>query len=347
MTNNISKPLVSLLVAVRNEENYIEGCLQSIINQDYPQGSLEVIIADGLSTDNTVSIINKLIDGRKNFKLIQNSGKIQSKGWNLAIDVSQGEVLSIVSGHIILPPDYVSVLVETLLRSGVDMVGGSVQIISSTQIGETISLAMTTSFGMGNAGFRLATEEIETDTVFMGFCWRSVYEKIGKYDEELVRNQDDEFSYRLRKAGGKIVCNPSVKSTYYNRASINGLWKQFFNYGLWKVRVLQKHPKQMSIRQFVPPLFVLTSLSSLIISFFIPIFWFLFSLIIGLYLIVNIAVSILHSFKKGWKHLIRLPFVYSILHISYGLGFLVGLVKFINRWHDKVGKVPQVKSFHT
>jgi glycosyltransferase involved in cell wall biosynthesis len=326
------KPVVSLLLAVRNEENHIKACLNSIFEQDYPSHLLEVIIADGRSTDKTKEVIKKLIIHKKNYQLIDNPKIIQSSGWNLALENCNGEVISIVSGHITLPKDYVSELVDTLNRTNAEMVGGSVNIISHSKIGQAICIAMGSAFGVGNARYRLAKVEEETDTVFMGFCRRSVYEKIGGYDETLTKNQDDEFSYRLRKAGGRIICNPEVKSTYYSRSTYQSLWRQYFQYGFYKVRVLQKHPGQMRPRQFVPLLFVLGLILSLVLAAFFSWGWIGLVGLVGLYAFANLAVSLMLAKREGWRYFWLLPTAFATIHVSYGLGFLVGLFKFYDRW---------------
>jgi hypothetical protein len=166
-----------------------------------------------------------------------------------------------------------------------------------------------------------------------------VFETIGLFDEELVRDQDDEFNYRLREAGGKILLSPKIKSEYTVRSSPGALWKQYFQYGFWKVRVLQKHPRQMRPRQFVPPAYVL----SLLISIFLtlsPVTRSLSFVVPLIYLLANLSASLYTASKRGWRYLPLLLVTFAILHLSYGSGFLVGLLKFWNRWGDKVGKTP-------
>ncbi len=333
------QPLVSLLVAMRNEAAHIEECIRSILNQDYPKEKIEVFILDGQSDDDSRKIVEEVIAGKKNYHLLDNPKRIQSVAWNLGVQLSHGDVISIVSGHSKLSSDYVSKAIETLLRTNVDMVGGSIRATSSKYTGDAIALAMSTPFGVGNANFRYSEREQETDTVFMGFCWRATYEKIGGFDEELIRNQDDEFSNRLRKAGGRIICNPKIISYYNSRATLPSLWSQYYQYGYYKVRVLQKHHRQMSLRQFVPPAFVLSLFGSAFLalspvppalSLIIPLF----------YIFANLCASILTVSKHGWRSLPLLPIIFAILHLSYGLGFLIGLIKFWNRWGDKIGVVP-------
>ncbi len=341
--SNKDYPLVSLLVAMRNEARFIERCLSSIFAQDYPADRLEVFTIDGSSKDASWETVERLIEGHPNHHLISNPDVIQAAAWNLGIKVSHGDVIGIVSAHSELAPAYVAKAVETLQRTGAEMVGGPVQAVSQGMRGEAIALAMSTPFGVGGARFRFTEREEETDTVFMGVCSRSVFEKIGGFDEEMVRNQDDELSYRLLECGGHIVCNPAIQSRYNNRSTFRSLWRQYFQYGYWKVRVMQKHPRQMRSRQFVPPVFVGTLLFSALLTLFYPPGWFLPVLVAGSYILANLTASLWTAGQRGWKYLPLLPVIYGILHFSYGLGFLAGLVKFINRWRDKYGKVPGFK----
>lgn len=201
---------------------------------------------------------------------------------------------------------------------------------------------MSSKFGVGNSSFRTETGQTKlADTVPFPAYTRAVIEKVGLYDEELVRNQDDEYNYRIREAGGKILLADDVRSDYYSRGSLKKLWKQYFQYGYWKVRVLQKHPRQMSLRQFVPPVFVLALILSLIWVFITPQGWIALVGLVGLYLLANLANTVITVWGQGIKKLLLLPVAFAIIHISYGLGFLIGLFKFWNRWHDKTGKVPQ------
>lgn len=340
-------PMVSLLVAMRNEARYIERCIRSLLAQDYPADKLEVFIFDGQSTDDSWKISEQLIAGRPLFYLRPNPERIQSEAWNQGIAQSKGDVVGIVSAHSVLAPDYVSKAIEVLQRTNADMVGGPVRAQSEDYTGEAIAVAMSTPFGVGGANFRYTDKELETDTVFMGLCKRDMYMKIGGFDLEMVRNQDDELSYRLTKNGGKIVCSPLIRSEYFSRSTLGSLWTQYYQYGFYKVRVLQKHPLQMRPRQFVPFAFVAALIASFILalsSFFFPLSSFILplsSFIPLFYLLTNILASLYTAATRGWKYLPLLPLVFAILHLSYGLGFLVGLFKFRSRWNDREGKVPR------
>lgn len=332
--------MVSLLVAMRNEARYIERCLQSLHQQDYPADKLEVFVFDGQSMDDSWMIAEQLMQARPLFFLRPNPERIQSEAWNKGIAQSHGDVVGIVSAHSVLAPDYVSKAIEVLQRTSADMVGGPVRAQSENNIGEAIAVAMSTPFGVGGANFRYTDKELETDTVFMGLCKRDIYMKIGGFDLDMVRNQDDELSYRLTKNGGKIVCSPLIRSEYFSRSTLGSLWKQYYQYGYYKVRVLQKHPLQMRARQFIPFIFVFALIISALFTL-IPILRPLFPVIPVLYLLANLLASLYTAATRGWKYLPVLPVVFTILHLSYGLGFLVGLFKFRNRWNDREGKVPR------
>ena len=337
---NQNIPVVSLLIAMKNEEKYISDCLESLFAQDYPAEKLEVLILDGLSKDKSREIVKQLIQGKIHYKLINNPQVIQSSAWNLGIEKSSGQIISIVSAHSILSKNYVSKAVDTFFRTGADLVGGPMNAIGENNIAKVISIATSSPFGIGGAKFHYTNKEEIVDTVYMGFCARELYETVGGFDEEMVRNQDDELSYRILDNGGVIVCNPEIESNYFNRASFRSLWKQYFQYGYWKVRVLQKHPKQMRIRQFIPPLFVFSLLLSIILTLSFNWGWLILILTTGSYLIANITASLNIAIKERKEYLVFLPGTFVIIHLSYGLGFLIGLIKFLNRWSDTKGLVP-------
>ena len=155
-----------------------------------------------------------------------------------------------------------------------------------------------------------------------------------------MRNQDDEYNYRLRELGAKLLLAADVHSRYYSRGSLRSLWRQYYQYGLWKVRVLQKHPRQMSLRQFIPPLFVLALLTGALLGLFWQPGRWLLAATAGAYLLANLGASFWQARRSGAQALLALPPVFAILHLSYGLGFLVGLLRFAGRWGDRQGKAP-------
>lgn len=334
-------PLVSIIIPVRNESTYIERGLLSLLTQDYPADCMEVLIADGMSTDNTRQLIYDLSRSHPelNIFVLDNPSKIVPTGINLALRQAKGDIIIRMDGHTFIAPDYVSQCVEAIQRLHADNVGGKMHGIGSNFFGETVALSTSIPFGIGNGRFHYSDKEEWVDTVYMGAWQRSVFERIGLFDEELVRDQDDEFNYRLRSMDGKILLSPKIKSEYTVRGSPFALWKQYFQYGFWKIRVLQKHPRQMSLRQFVPPAFVLGLLGSVLLAFFSS-FRPLSLVVPILYAMANLTVSVITSVKEGWKYMPLLPVVFSILHVSYGFGFLTGLIRFANRWGDRHGQVP-------
>lgn len=332
---------VSILIPIRNEGNYISQCLQAVSRQDYPSDRFEILISDGLSTDNTKALVAEWMKNDHRIRLFDNPQKIVPTGMNRLIPQAKGEVIIRVDGHCVIAPDYVRNCVRHLQEDGVDGVGGPMHSIGEDLISEVTALAMSSKFGVGNSSFRTESGVTKlADTVPFPAYKRSIIEKVGLYDEELVRNQDDEYNYRIREAGGKILLAEDVKSEYYSRGSLLKLWKQYFQYGFWKVRVLQKHPRQMSLRQFVPLAFVLALVLTLFLSLLVPWGWKALLALVGAYFLTNLSASIIIGSGQGINKLLLLPLAFAIIHFSYGLGFLVGLFKFWNRWKDKVGKVP-------
>ncbi|MCP4122006.1 MAG: glycosyltransferase family 2 protein, partial [Bacteroidetes bacterium] len=271
--------------------------------------------------------------------VLDNPQKIVPTGINIALRQAKGDIIIRVDGHTIIAPDYVRQCVNAIQGTGADNVGGKMNAVTNIPFGKAVALATSTPFGIGGGRFHYSNEEEWVDTVYMGAWPRTVFDAIGLFDEELVRNQDDEFNYRLRSAGGKILLSPKIKSEYTVRSSPKALWRQYYQYGFWKIRVLQKHHRQMSIRQFIPPAFVLALLLSLFFAL-LPATRILSPLIPLLYLIANLGASVITASKRDLQYLPLLPVTFAILHLSYGYGFLVGLFKFWNRWGDKKGKVP-------
>lgn len=333
--------MITIILPIRDEGSKIRLVLDSILAQDYIQDQTEVLIADGLSSDETREIIREYQERVPYIYLIDNPGRIVPTGMNLALAQTKGNIIIRVDGHCVIAPDYVSKCVKHLVMDHVDGVGGAMETIGETPLSETISLAMSSQFGVGNSSFRTTVgKTILVDTIPFPAYTRAIIERVGLYDEELVRNQDDEYNYRIREMGGKLLLADDVRSKYYSRASLWKLWMQYFQYGFYKVRVLQKHPKQMSFRQFVPPLFVLGLLLSFCVTLSVAWGWIFLALIVGIYLAANFGATVTTAFRKSWRHLPLLPVCFAILHTSYGVGFLCGLFNFWNRWNDKKGKVP-------
>lgn len=335
LTNQAAKTLpgtfVSVVMPVRNEAQFIERSLRSVLMQDYPSDRFEVIVADGMSNDGTREIIRRL--GSQNVRVIENPQHVAATGLNLALREAKGEVVIRVDGHCEVASDYVRRCVTLLEKGSVECVGGPLNTIGETYAARVIASAMSSRFGVGGASFRVGTNaEKFVDTVAFPAYRRDTLRRVGDFDEELVRNQDDEYNYRLRRLGGRILLSPDIHSQYYSRANLRSLGSQYFQYGFWKVRVMQKHPRQMRARQFAPAGFILGLLVLALVSALVTSGWIALVGYVASYLLANLIASILAARRTHWTAVALLPVTFLTMHFAYGLGFIVGLLKFWNRW---------------
>ena len=328
--------MISIILPIRNEAKYIKQTLESILCQKNIEQEIEFLIVDGMSTDGTRDIIIKYQKDHPNIQLIDNPEKIVSTGFNRALNEAKGDIIIRVDGHCEIAPDYIQKCLECLEKINADCVGGATEHVASGLVGKSIKLAQSSFFGVGGVSFRKKVEKGEyVDTLAFGAYKREVFDQLGGYDEELVRNQDDEFNFRMIQNDGKIWLDPSIKSTYTQRNSFTGLFKQYFQYGFYKVRVMQKRRGIASWRHVVPGLFVLGLLTSFSIFIIygnnIPIL----SLCLP-YLSFSIFATIFELIKtpSNFISVMMLPLTFYILHISYGLGFLLGLIYFWDKWGD-------------
>jgi glycosyltransferase involved in cell wall biosynthesis len=336
----LMQPRVSIIMPVRNEAAYIARSLRAVDEQDYPHELMEVIVSDGMSTDGTREVVHAFRLRGIQLHLIDNLERIAPTAMNRAMRIASGDVIVRVDGHCEIAPDYVRRCVAHLQQANVQGVGGPIETLGETLLAGSISAAMSSRFGVGGSAFRTIKDRtMLVDTVPFPAYSRSAIIAAGPYDEELVRNQDDEYNYRLRKLNGKILLAADVRSRYYSRSSLRSLWRQYWQYGYWKVRVLQKHPLQTRPRQFVPGLFVAAVTTCLLVGFaWPPGAWLGIGMAIS-YLCLNLVASLLTASRTRWAYSPLLPLVYSTLHFSYGLGFLFGLLRFAHRWRDQGGQV--------
>lgn len=318
---------LAVIVPCRNEQTNIEECIEAIFRSYLPENmEIEMVVVDGKSTDETLEKIASLKKNHTNLHVVVNEKQMTPFAFNLGIDaISDADFYQIVGARQIVSSDYLSKATDTLLKNPeIWCVGGAVENVYLNRDGEIIAYAMSTALGMGLGNFRTLNESGYVDTVGTPLYPKSVFEKIGYFDEELIRNQDDDFNFRVTQAGGKIFYNHEISLKYYVRGSFSGLWRQFFQYGYWKVYVNQKHKTVTTIRQLVPPAFVLY----LILLPFLSLLSCYLALPLALYLLlcVGIALPIALS-KKLPAH--KLIFTYFVLHVSYGLGYLKGIWEFL------------------
>lgn len=312
---------------VRNEAAYIERSLSSVLAQTYSPERLEVLVADGMSDDDTRARVTSLAGHHPvTVRLLDNPERTVPFAMNRALREAKGEIIVRVDGHCEIPPDYVSRCVALLAQTGADCVGGCLETLGETAMARAIALAQSSRFGVGSATFRTGSAEArEVDTLAFGAYRQAVFERIGNFDEELTRNQDDEFNLRLTQGGGRIWLEPAITVRYYSRASLSGLWRQYYQYGLYKVLVIRKRGGLASWRHLVPALFVLALTASTVLALATRESRWL-GLVAGPYVLANLAASALTA-RLHPRLMPRLPAIFAILHLSYGLGFLRGLTK--------------------
>lgn len=323
-------PFVSVVVPIRNEADFIEECLQSILRNRYPRERLEVLVVDGFSNDGTREIVQQLMLGDSRVRLLDNPERIVPHAMNRAIAASRGEIITRVDGHADVAEDFILNSVRVLQEHPECWcAGGSIDSISATRVGQIIAACMSTPVGVGNAHFRLQNYEGYVDTIAFGSYWKWVFERIGPFDEELVRNQDDELNARLIMNGGRIYMSRRIHCRYYPRTSLQKLWRQYYQYGFWRIRTIQKLGRPATLRQLVPMLFVtgLLSLAAAAVAF--PLTRMALLVYVGLYLGGLAAGAIVVGRRTGFAGLVLAPVVFMILHFGYGLGCLWGIVRFV------------------
>ncbi len=320
-------PTVSVIIPMRNEASYIEECLQSVVEQDYPQALVEILVVDGMSEDRSPSIVSEFISRHPNIRLLSNPRQATTCALNQGILESKGEVVVRVDAHCWVAGDYVSSCVKALQRAGADNVGGLMRPEGKTFVEKAIAIVMCSPFGVGSGKFHYCEKEMFVDTVYLGAYRREVFDRIGLYDEGAHYGEDDELNYRLTRAGGKILLCPDIKTKYRPRSSLIALWRQFFNYGRGKVRTVKKHGGPASWRHLVPAAFVLSAAGGLLLYAINPSFWWIGTSIAVTYLVSALLVSARISAKEGWIYFPLLPVIFGVLHLGYGTGFLWGVLR--------------------
>lgn len=328
------RPFVTVVLPIRNEAASIVHALGALLHQDYPADRMEILVLDGMSDDATRDVIEGMLtpDQAVPVRVLDNPGRIVPVAMNIALDQARGDVIVRVDGHTVVASDYVRACVNSLAANEADCVGGPMVARGRGPFGEAVALATSHPLGVGGARFHYASRVMETDTAYMGAWRRDVFAWAGEFDEEMACNEDDEFSYRLRAKGGRIVLDPSIRSVYYNRTTARSLWRQYFRYGLWKVRVAQKVPRQMRPRHFIPFAFVSALAGGALLgAFAAPIRWaWLF--MVGAYAAATLGTSLNIARRAGGRLWWRLPIVFATLHGAYGTGFAVGLIRFARTW---------------
>jgi glycosyltransferase involved in cell wall biosynthesis len=321
-------PRVSIIIPCRNEAGYIERCLDSILATDYPRDRLELLVADGRSTDGTRDLLERYCAAHPWVVLLDNPEGTTPTGLNAAIRASSGDIIIRMDVHVLYPPDYIRLLVRGLEECGADNVGGVLQTVPGDQspVARAIAYGMSHPFGVGNAHFRVGvSERREVDTVAFGCFRREIFSRVGLFDEELIRNQDDEFNFRITARGGKVFLLPEVSCRYFARRSLPQLCRMYYQYGYFKPLVARKVGRVMTVRQLIPALLVTTLAVAGILSFWSPGAAFGFALVASLYGSVVLVAALRACPALGPRSALMLNAVFPILHFSYGIGFLLGV----------------------
>jgi succinoglycan biosynthesis protein ExoA len=318
-------PEISIIVPCRNEVHHIEMCLRSLLTQERPAGGFEAIIADGMSDDGTRNVLEGLAKRYRELRIIDNPGRIVSTALNAAISVARGRVVIRMDAHTEYASDYISQCLSVLEETGADAVGGPWIARGASCVERAIAAVFQSPFCVGGARGHDANYEGVIDTVYLG-CWRrEVFDRLGLFDEELVRNQDDEFSLRLIRSGGRIWQSPRIKSWYTPRGSLKALFRQYAQYGYWKVRVIQKHRLPASPRHLVPAVFVASLIVALTAAPWSSVAKWCAAGLAGAYTASALLASAHTAARSEWKLFPLMPMAFACYHFGYGWGFIRGV----------------------
>ncbi|MFI5709768.1 glycosyltransferase family 2 protein [Kribbella sp. NPDC051620] len=323
-----SWPPVSVVMPVLNEERHLEEAVGRVLDQEYP-GELEVVLAIGPSKDRTQAIAARLAEADKRITIVANPTGKTPAGLNTGIAHARHDIVVRVDGHGVLTQGYITRAVEVLHESGADNVGGVMAAEGRTPIEMAVACAYRSRLGLGASTFHQGGKAGPADTVYLGVFRRAALERVGGFDESMHRAQDWELNYRIRKTGGLIWFSPDLSVTYRPRSSLKDVAKQFFHTGQWRREVIRRHPETASKRYLAPPVAVVllalgtilgiigvaTGSAILDLGFLAP---------LG-YALLLIFGSAMEGRYLPWKALFWLPLICATMHISWGLGFLIGL----------------------
>ena len=316
-------PVVSVVLPIRNEADHIEACLERILAQDYPREAMEVLVVDGRSTDGTLDAVRR-VQSRypdADVKVLENPAQVVPPALNLGIRAARGDVIVRMDGHTVPATDYVSACVAALGRSGAANAGGVISAVGTTRFGRAVAVASLHPLGAGDARYRIGGAAGDVDTVPFGAFRRQAFERVGLFDESLVRNQDDEMNVRLRAAGERVYLDPAIQATYTPRGTVRGLWSQYFQYGWWRVETIKRHPGTLRWRQLLP----IAMTAAFVVAALLAPFWNVarwgLAVAAAAYLGILGAVAWRIAPPRVDAPLVALAF--AVLHFSYGFGFMV------------------------
>jgi succinoglycan biosynthesis protein ExoA len=321
-------PPVSVVMPVLNEERHLEEAVGRVLDQDYP-GELQVVLAIGPSKDRTQEIADKLADRDPRISIVANPTGKTPAALNVGIAHAKHDILVRVDGHGALTDGYITRAVEVLAETGADNVGGVMAAEGRTPTEMAVACAYRSRLGLGASTFHQGGKAGPADTVYLGVFRRAALERVGGFDETMHRAQDWELNYRIRKTGGLIWFSPDLSVTYRPRSSLSAVAKQFFHTGQWRREVIRRHPETANKRYLAPPIAViLLAVGTIlgIVGLAAGVSWLDLGFLAPLgYAVLLLFGSAMEGRYLPWKALAWLPFVCATMHVSWGLGFLMGL----------------------
>jgi glycosyltransferase involved in cell wall biosynthesis len=329
------RPLVSVVVPCRNERRYIADLVASLAANDYPADRREILVIDGMSDDGTRDILRALTARYPELRVLDNPERITPTALNRGIEAACGDVILRADAHASYPADYIRRLVDVLQATGAGNVGGMKRFVPGCPgaMPEAIALALGHPFGSGGARYRRVTSELRpVDTVPFGCFPRRVFERVGMFDPELERNQDDEFNARLLRAGERVLMVPGVQVDFFARTSLRLLWRMHFQYGLFKPLVVRKLGGLPTLRQLGPAGFLLALVAAAVVAVVAPpVGWPALLVLAGGYLATSLAVACLAAVRTRRVAACLLPLAFAVMHFGYACGYLVGLPSALRR----------------
>lgn len=330
----LDKIEVSVIIPVRNEEKYILRCFDSLMRQDYPFDKMEFIFVDGDSTDRTVEILKNMQEKTDvAMKILHNPEKIVSCAMNIGLEAAVGKYIVRLDAHAEYNKDYISKSIYWIEKTGADNVGGLADTKGNGFLGGAIAKVLSSKFGVGNSQFRTQGKSGYVDTVPFGTFRRDLFCSQGGYNEKLVRNEDNEINYRIRKRGGRIFMSDEIRFIYYCRDSFRGISTMARQNGIWNVITMKMCPGSMGIRHFIPLLFVLSIIVLGVLGVAFPLFWSLLAAEITLYTVLDILFSIKQA--SNMREFFTLTILFPLFHVMYGIGSLIGIFKLFSKKYRK------------
>jgi GT2 family glycosyltransferase len=338
---------VTAVVASRNEIKHIEACARSLLAQEEPDGGFEIIVVDGMSEDGTRAVLERLAQSDSRLTVLDNPRKITPAAFNAGIHRARGRYIAFMGAHARYPSDYLVRCMELAENLQTDNVGGPTIAEGTSYVQRAIAASHHSPFSVGGASWHSLEYEGKAQTVYGGFYRRDVFERIGLFDEQLVRDQDAEMNFRLELAGGKIWQSPAVRSWYTPRSNLGALFRQYRQFGYFKVLVMLKHGRTPAVRQYAPAALVAGLAGSALAVAALGLMSVLLpgrgldaiagkaaavlAVIAASYVAVLLMASVTTAARYGWDLLPILPFTFACYHLGYGIGFLQGLMDFVVR----------------